>query len=86
MLDQESRHQKYNLFSLGNDGKILIWELKRDSNVLQLVKGFRLLTESVPRNYRISKAKGTDEMGGMVGSFGLRLFCDTNYSYAKLYF
>jgi len=68
VLDQESRHQKYNLFSLGNDGKILVWELKRDNSALHLVKGFRLLTESVPRNYRISKAKGTDEMGGIVRS------------------
>ncbi len=64
ILDQTDRRQRYLLLSMGNDGKILIWELLPGKKDLKLFQGFRLLTESVPRSMRISKAKGSAEIGG----------------------
>lgn len=64
ILDQEDRRHRYLLLSLGNDGKILVWELVPDHKELRIVRGLRLLTESVPRGVRISKAKGNVEIGG----------------------
>lgn len=52
------------MLSLGNDGKILVWELVSGHKELKVVRGLRLLTESVPRSIRISKAKGDAEIGG----------------------
>ena len=52
------------MFSLGNDCKVLIWELLSGQKELRLLKGFRLLTESVPRSLRVGKAKGGGEVGG----------------------
>lgn len=62
---EEDQKQRYLLLSLGNDGKVLLW--KWTAAELQLVNGFRLLTESIPRSLRISKAKGDDPMGGEYG-------------------
>lgn len=43
---------------------MLIWELLSGQKELRLLKGFRLLTESVPRSLRVGKAKGGGEVGG----------------------
>lgn len=64
MLDEEDRQHRYLLLSLGNDGKVLVWELVSGRKELKVVRGLRLLTESVPRSIRISKAKGDAEIGG----------------------
>lgn len=64
VLDQEDRRHRYLLLSLGNDGKILVWELVSGQKELKAVKALRLLTESVPRSIRISRAKGGAEIGG----------------------
>eukprot|EP00731_Ephydatia_muelleri_P020500 Em0013g227a len=64
---EEDQKQRHLLLSLGNDGKVLLW--KWVAAELQLVNGFRLLTESVPRSLRVSKAKGDDPMGGTCLSF-----------------
>lgn len=64
ILDQESMRRRYLLLSLGNDGKVLIWELVSNQKELKLQRGLRLLTESVPRSIRVSKAKGDAEIGG----------------------
>lgn len=64
-MDQEDRRHRYLLLSLGNDGKVLVWELVSGHKELKVVKGLRLLTESVPRSIRVSKAKGNVEIGGM---------------------
>ena len=56
---------------------MLIWELLSGQKELRLLKGFRLLTENVPRSLRVGKAKGGGEVGGrlrewegMVGESG----------------
>lgn len=64
ILDQENRKHRYLLLSLGNDGKVLIWDLVPGQKELKIVRGLRLLTESVPRSIRVSKAKGNVEIGG----------------------
>ena len=64
IVDQEELRERYLLLSLGNDGKVLVWELVSGREDLRVVKGFRMLTESVPRSIRISKAKGSEEIGG----------------------
>lgn len=51
--------------SLGNDGKVFVWELVSGRKELTIIKGFRLLTESIPRSVRISKAKGNTAVGGI---------------------
>ena len=63
-LDQESRQARHLLLSLGNDGKVLLWEHVVGQRELRLLRGYRLLTESIPRSLRVSKAKGEDEIGG----------------------
>ena len=64
ILDEEDRKRRHLLLSLGNDGLILVWELDPEQGALKLMKGFRLLTGSVPVGIRISKAKGNAEIGG----------------------
>jgi hypothetical protein len=63
-MDQENRRHRYLLLSLGNDGKILVWELVSGQKELKSVKVLKLLTGSVPRSIRISRAKGDAEIGG----------------------
>ena len=67
VLDVEERRRRYLLLSLGNDGKVLIWELVGGQRELRLLQGLQLLTESVPRGVRISRAKGDAEIGGEWG-------------------
>ena len=50
--------------SAGGDGKILIWRLSHSSKNLKLVSGFVVQTDSIPRNLRVSKAKGDSLVGG----------------------
>ena len=64
VLDEEGRHHRHLLLSLGNDGKLLMWEVVSGQRELRPVKAMRLLTESVPRSIRISKAKGDVGIGG----------------------
>ena len=64
ILDEEDRRRRHLLLSLGNDGKVLTWELEPKVKTLKVVRGLRLLTESVPRSIRVSKAKGDAEIGG----------------------
>ena len=64
ILDQEDRRHRFLLMSLGNDGKIFILELVSGQKELKPLRALRLLTGSVPRSVRISKAKGDSEMGG----------------------
>lgn len=76
VLDEEDRKHRHLLLSLGNDGLILVWELVPDQRQLRLVRGLRLLTGSIPRSIRISKAKGNVEIGG-----GLK--CTLAYVHSK---
>lgn len=75
VLDEEDRQHRYLLLSLGNDGKVLVWELVPGRKELKTVRGLRLLTESVPRSIRISKAKGDTEIGGEFGSLIIIFSC-----------
>jgi len=63
-MDEEDRRNLYLILTLGNDGKILIWELLSDNKELKMIRGMRLLTESVPWRLCISKAKGNAAIGG----------------------
>lgn len=57
--------------SAGGDGKILIWWLSQSSKHLKLVSGFLVQTDNIPRNIRVSKARGDSMVGGNnVGTFG----------------
>ena len=49
---------------MGNDGLILVWELASEQRELRVMKVFKLLTGSVPRGIRISRAKENVEIGG----------------------
>ena len=60
--------------SAGGDGKILIWRLSQSSKHLKLVSGFVVQTDNIPRNIRVSKARGDSLVGGNnVGTFALLL-------------
>nr|XP_006820378.1 PREDICTED: WD repeat-containing protein 34-like [Saccoglossus kowalevskii] len=62
--DPLSKGRKYNIVSVSSDGKILIWKVNRRKASLELVEGFILLTESMPRSVmRKSRVKGDAEMG-----------------------
>ena len=65
ILDLEGRRRhRYLLLSLGNEGKVLIWECQPRQRELKLLKGFRLLTENVPRSLRVGRAKSGGQVGG----------------------
>ena len=65
ILDLEDRRRhRYLLLSLGNEGKVLIWECQPGQKELKLLKGFRLLTENVPRSLRVGRAKSGGQVGG----------------------
>lgn len=65
ILDLEDRRRhRYLLLSLGNEGKVLIWECQPGQRELKLLKGFRLLTENVPRSLRVGRAKSGGQVGG----------------------
>ena len=71
ILDLEDRRRhRYLLLSLGNEGKVLIWECQPGQKELKLLKGFRLLTENVPRSLRVGKAKSGGQVGGKWGGGG----------------
>ncbi len=63
VVDEESRERRHLLLSLGNDGKVLVWTWEGNGGV-RVVRACRLLTESIPRSIRVSKAKGSTEVGG----------------------
>ena len=65
-MDQEESHSHFLLFSVGTDGKVLIWDYLEARKELKLLHGFSFLTESIPRSLRISKAKGNTAIGGMI--------------------
>ena len=50
--------------SAGGDGKILIWRLSQSSKHLKLLSGFIVQTDNIPRNLRVSKARGDSLVGG----------------------
>ncbi|XP_064382625.1 cytoplasmic dynein 2 intermediate chain 2-like [Halichondria panicea] len=66
ILDEESRERRHLLLSLGNDGKVLVWACEEG---VRVVRACRLLTESIPRSLRVSRAKGSTEVGGTCLSF-----------------
>lgn len=61
ILDEESRERRYLIITLGNDGKVLVWACEEG---VRVVRACRLLTESIPRSIRVSRAKGSTEVGG----------------------
>lgn len=58
--DTGSKGGKYNLMSVGYDGRILVWSLVQKT--LKLVKGYAVLTESLPRQVK-RKGLGIYPMG-----------------------
>ena len=73
ILDLEDRRRhRYLLLSLGNEGKVLIWECQPGQKELKLLKGFRLLTENVPRSLRVGRAKSGGQVGGKLGGAKVR--------------
>ncbi|KAK2156882.1 hypothetical protein NP493_1930g00018 [Ridgeia piscesae] len=54
--------KKYNLVSVGGDGRILVWHMSSRKQTLKLVDGFILLTESLPRKERLTARRGDKEM------------------------
>lgn len=69
MINPEEHKNKPLLLSLGNDGKILVWKHTPEKRELQLMKGSRLLSGSIPRSLRVGRSKGDIEMGGTCLSF-----------------
>lgn len=69
ILDEESRERRYLILTLGNDGKVLVWACEEGVREVKVVRACRLLTESIPRSIRISKAMGSTEIGGTCLSF-----------------
>lgn len=67
---EQMRRERHQLLSLGNDGKILLWELSREGlgkqqqEHLQLLKRMQLRSDGIPRSLRVSKANMDAEMGG----------------------
>eukprot|EP01135_Chromosphaera_perkinsii_P000900 Nk52_evm63s152 gene=Nk52_evmTU63s152 len=57
------------IVSTGGDGKVLLWSVVFEKRRLSLLNGFILLTSSVPKNLRVSKARGDAEMGATCISF-----------------
>lgn len=64
IADEEVSHSHFMLLSTGTDGKVLIWDYLEAKRELNLLRGFSLLTESIPRSLRISRAKGDVAIGG----------------------
>lgn len=77
-LPDSDRKGKTHLLSLGNDGKLLIWEWTHEETTrqnfgkvsqLHLLKGFCLKSSSIPQNIRVAKANIKSELGGTCFSF-----------------
>ncbi|XP_062504562.1 cytoplasmic dynein 2 intermediate chain 2-like [Corticium candelabrum] len=60
---------KFVLLTAGNDGRILLWQFNPKSHQLKLIQRYVMLTDSVPRRMRISKAPGNSPMGVTCLSF-----------------
>ncbi|XP_067936380.1 cytoplasmic dynein 2 intermediate chain 2-like [Watersipora subatra] len=54
---------RYNVLSVGMDGKILIWKLDADKHKLVLTQSFVLLAKHMPRSVKIKSSKKHQEMG-----------------------
>ncbi|CAB4030926.1 WD repeat-containing 34-like [Paramuricea clavata] len=67
--DPASKDKKFKIMSAGGDGKILIWRLSQSSKNLKLLSGFVVQTDSIPRNLRVSKARGDSLVGVTCLSF-----------------
>ena len=71
-IGDQMKKERYQVLSLGNDGKILVWELssdasqKRHQGHLQLLKRMQLRAEGIPRSLRIGRVNMDAEMGGNV--------------------
>lgn len=68
-LSEQMKREKHWLLSLGNDGKVLLWELCREGlgkhqGHLQLLTRMQLRANTIPRSLKVSKVNMDAEMGG----------------------
>ena len=63
------KRERHWLLSLGNDGRVLLWELSkkgvgRHQEHLQLLRRMQLRANNIPRSLQVSKVHTDAEMGG----------------------
>ncbi|KAL5022607.1 hypothetical protein ScPMuIL_001762 [Solemya velum] len=61
--DISSKAKGYNLVSVSGDGKILVWKVDPGSPTLQLLDGFVVMTQSLPRSMKVKGVRGDKEVG-----------------------
>ncbi|XP_064603636.1 cytoplasmic dynein 2 intermediate chain 2-like [Liolophura sinensis] len=61
--DPRSKGKHFLLVSVSGDGKILVWKIHQKSQSLELVNGFFVMTESLPRSLKTRGLRGDKEVG-----------------------
>ncbi|KAJ8317071.1 hypothetical protein KUTeg_004975 [Tegillarca granosa] len=61
--DTSSKRKKFLLVSVCSDGKILIWKLDKKKHILQVVDGFVLMAQSLPRHLKSKNMRSDKEVG-----------------------
>lgn len=57
-----SKSKGHSVISLGNDGKLLVWDWK--STKLEVIQTFSLSSTGIPSNLRVGKSDIATELGG----------------------
>ncbi|XP_041371000.1 cytoplasmic dynein 2 intermediate chain 2-like [Gigantopelta aegis] len=69
LLDPDSKTKRYNIISIGGDGKILIWSMNKKKQKLKLIEGFVLMAQSLPRSMKVRGVRSDKEVGATCISF-----------------
>ncbi|KAL8562746.1 hypothetical protein ACOMHN_022621 [Nucella lapillus] len=61
--DTSSKKKRYNVISIGGDGKILVWKVDPKRFRLKLLDGFVVMAQSLPRSMKVRGVRGDKEIG-----------------------
>ncbi|XP_076461827.1 cytoplasmic dynein 2 intermediate chain 2-like [Babylonia areolata] len=61
--DTSSKKKRYNVVSIGGDGKILVWKVDPKRFRLKLLDGFVVMAQSLPRGMKVRGVRGDKEIG-----------------------
>nr|KAG5692283.1 hypothetical protein BaRGS_007191 [Batillaria attramentaria] len=63
LRDASSKKKRYNVVSIGGDGKILVWKVDQKKGKLKLIEGFVVMAQSLPRSMKVRGVRGDKEIG-----------------------
>lgn len=63
LQDSSSKKKRYNVVSIGSDGKILVWKVDPKKGKLKLITGFVVMAQSLPRSMKVRGVRGDKEIG-----------------------